>query len=283
MLAFLSLIAALAATPSTLAQVLAETPADSLAVPLQKLEQRMGRSQEAGEVAFALGQFHFARGEYRPAAETLARAAARLDPSRKPEARYWQGLALLALQRTTEARVTFEEVARASAIRRADALLGISYAWEQAGRPDRALDALTLLAAASPGETGAAALERIAMFASRLGKPDVARRATDRLRRDYPGSVESARQRGGSEPAVVEGMPVALRIGTFRDESRARSLVEAARRAGFTGAQVTRRKSGNERLYVVRLGSWATREEAERAAVRVEQALGVHAQPEAAR
>lgn len=195
----IAMIAALvlAASPASLAEVLATTPADSLAVPLRKLEQRMGRSQEAGEVALALGQFHFSRGEYRQSVETLARAAARLDPALKPEARYWQGLALLALQQSTEARVTFEEVARASAARRPDALLGISYAWEQAGRPDRALDALESLLDGNPRESGAAALERYAAFAARLGKPRDARRAADRLRREYPGSVEAARLRGG--------------------------------------------------------------------------------------
>lgn len=191
----------LAAPPATLAEVLGRTPADSLAAPLRALEQRLGRSQESGEVALTLGQFHFARGEYRQAAETLGRAAARMEPARKPEARYWQGLAQLALRQPTEARVTLEEVARASAPRRAGAWLGISYAWEQAGRPDRAMDALETLLASGPGECGPAALERLAAFAGRLGRPEVARRALARLRREYPGSVEAARQPAGREPA----------------------------------------------------------------------------------
>jgi tetratricopeptide (TPR) repeat protein len=190
----------LAATSPSLERVLADTPADSLAAPLRALEQRLGRSQEAGEVALELGGFHFARGEYRQAAETLARAAARLEPSRKPEARYWQGLSQLALQQSTEARVTLEEVARTSQALRPAAMLGISWAWEQAGRPDRALDTLEDLVDGKPGESGPAALERIATLASGLGRSDLVRRATARLVREYPGSVEAARSRGSERP-----------------------------------------------------------------------------------
>lgn len=188
------------AAAATLAEVLASTPGDSLALPLRRLEQRLGRSQESGVVAYELGCFHFARGEYQQAAETLARASARLEPSRKPEARYRRGLALLALRRSTEARVTFEEVALASAALRPEALLGLSYAWEQAGRPDRALDVLEALVAGDPDESGASALERIATFATSLGRADVARRAAARLRRDYPASVEAARLRLPERP-----------------------------------------------------------------------------------
>ncbi|MGH7741668.1 MAG: hypothetical protein ACRENS_06565, partial [Candidatus Eiseniibacteriota bacterium] len=41
------------------------------------------------EGEFDLGQRHYARGEYRQAAEHFALAAARLEPARKPTARYW--------------------------------------------------------------------------------------------------------------------------------------------------------------------------------------------------
>lgn len=276
MIPSLALLAALAAPPSppTLAKVLAETPADSLAAPLRRLEQQMGRSQEAGEVALALGEFHFARGEYRQAVETLGRAAARLDPARKSEARYWQGLAQLGLQQFTEARVTLEEVARASLARRAEAQLGIAAAWEQAGRPDRAVETLEPLLESGAGEAAPAALERLAISAARLGRQNVARRAADRLRREYPGSVEAARVRLAAAGAA-DGARVTLRLGAFVESAEARRLADRARKAGISGVQVVESGHGSDHRWVVRFGSWTRREEAEREASRLEPALGV--------
>lgn len=271
----------IAALPATLAEVLETTPADSLAAPLRRLEQRMGRSQAAGAVAFELGRFHFARGEYRQAALSLGRAAARLEPDRKTEARYFQGLALLALQQPAEARVTLEEVARAAPTRRADAALAISHAWEQDGRPDRALEVLERLLREGAGETAPAALERAAQFALQLGRADQARRAAERLAREYPGSVEAARLRGGA--AATPGARVALRLGVFSEEARAQSLAAEARRAGFTATQVVSRRDGGRRLWVVRAGSWPSREDAARAAERIERVLGVQPVAEDAR
>src|SRR5688572_29225699 len=74
-----------AAQPASLAGLLAGTPADSLVLPLRRFEADRARAGEAGEAALVLGHLHAARGEYRPAAEAFGRAAARLDPGRKPE------------------------------------------------------------------------------------------------------------------------------------------------------------------------------------------------------
>src|SRR5947207_755314 len=96
-------------------------PADSLVVPLRRFENEAPRPSEGAAAAWLLGQLHYARGEYRPAAEAFSRAAARLDPARKPEARYWAGLAWLALGDPGQARAAFEELSKPGSPRRAEA------------------------------------------------------------------------------------------------------------------------------------------------------------------
>src|SRR5262249_54550284 len=76
-----------------------------------------------------LGQLYYARGEYRRAAETFGRAAARLDPGRKPEARYWAGLAWLALGDANQARAALDEVVGGGGLRHTEAMLAQVQAW----------------------------------------------------------------------------------------------------------------------------------------------------------
>ena len=90
--------------------LLARHPADSLVAPLRRFESEHGHVSEGGEAALLLGQLHYARGEYRQAADAFARAAARLQPARKPEARYWAGLSWIALKDPQQARASLEEV-----------------------------------------------------------------------------------------------------------------------------------------------------------------------------
>src|SRR5205807_2400748 len=83
----------------------------SLRVPLRRLEGRLDPARSA-EVAMTLGRYHFARGEYRDAVAAFARSSARLEPSRKPDARYWMGLSWLGLGEPAQARATLEGGAR---------------------------------------------------------------------------------------------------------------------------------------------------------------------------
>src|SRR5262245_26063064 len=96
-----------AAPLAQLDSVLTDTPADSLAVPLRRLESRLDPARGA-EVAMTLGRYHFARGEYRDAVAAFARGSARLEPGRKPEARYWIGLSWLGLGDPAQARAALE-------------------------------------------------------------------------------------------------------------------------------------------------------------------------------
>ena len=262
---------------SAVQALVASKPADSLIAPLRRYEQEHGEAIDSGEAAWLLGQLHFARGEYRQACAAFGRAGARLSPDSKPVARYWVGLSWLALKQPEQARAAFDEVAQTDARLRPGALLGTALAWELSERPEEALKAIEAVLARSPGEAGPAALERQIALAERLGRPDLARRAGARLRRDYPRSVEAAR--ASVDPAVVATAPanatVMVQIGAFADPERARSLAESALRGGFTSAQVIVRGDGETRMHVVTLGVFPTRDEATRVGERAAAALGV--------
>jgi tetratricopeptide (TPR) repeat protein len=260
--------------------LLMHVPADSVAAPLRRFESEHGRFREGAEAALALGRLHFARGEYRQAADAFARAAARLDPARKYEARYWAGLSWLGLREPAQARATLEEVARSDSPRRDDAVLGVALAWEQSGRPDRALDVLQTLAGRDDlGEAGPAALERLIALGERQHRPDVAQRARVRLLRDYPASIEAAR---AGTPAVTAAAAsassarrFAVQIGSFTSAPRAQSLRNVARDRGFGEATVVSSGEGRTRVHVVRIGVYPNREDARLAGERAARALGV--------
>jgi tetratricopeptide (TPR) repeat protein len=268
--------AASPAPAADLGSLLARHPADSLVVPLRRFEAEHGREPQGGEAALMLGRLHFARGEYAQAAAAFARAAARLDPARKPEARYWSGLAWLALKQPEQARAALEEVATSASPRASEARLGIALAWELANRPDRAYDELDRLLQRDPGEAGPAALERFAALAERLHRGDVAVRARARLMRDYPRSIEAATASADAPERARSGSgAIEVQIGAFASEARARSLLQAARRAGFRTADVVARGEGAARLYHVRLGAFANATAAREAGESAAKKLGV--------
>ena len=193
------------AAPSDLLGTLRATPVESLAVALRRFESGAGLPEQGGDAALVLGRLHYARGEYRPAADAFGRAAARLEPGRKPEARYWAGLCWLALGDVPQARSALEEVARSSGAQRPLALLALAQSWELAGKPDRAFDLLGRLLEGNPGEAGPAALARFAALAERFEQPEQAHRARVRLLRDYPSSLEAAGARLAAAPVAVPG------------------------------------------------------------------------------
>jgi tetratricopeptide (TPR) repeat protein len=265
------------ATATDLQSLLERYAADNLVAPLRQFENEHGRGPEGAEAALLLGRLHFARGEYLQAAGAFSRAAARLDPTRKHEARYWAGLSWLAMKEPNQARAALEEVAVPGSPRRADAMLGVALAWELAGRPDRAFDQLESLLEHEPGEAAPAALERQIALAERLRKPGVAERARARLIGDYPHRMEAARAASptAESPAGSGAGGVAVQLGAFSSASRARSLVNAAHRAGFKNAEVVTRGEGSARLYVVRLGVFPTTGEARKMGEQAGRSLGV--------
>ena len=294
-------LVALTSTPAPVRQVVESRAADSLVAPLTLLETA-GRGSDGAEAAFVLGQLHYARGEYRQAAGDFARAAQRIGPARRAEARYWTGLASLGAGQIGDARTAFEEAARDGSPRRPEALLGVALCWEAARRPERALDVLQTLLAGDPGEAGAAALERLASLAARADRPELARRARERLAHDYPRSIEAMRVVRGPEPApapaargparppgprpapvprhnapppVAVQIPLAVQIGAFRDQAHAGQLAERARHAGFGPVRVSALVDSGGALFAVRVGVYATAEDARGAGERLGRALGV--------
>jgi hypothetical protein len=166
-------------------------PADSLGPALHGIESA-GPAASSAAAAFALGQFHHARGEYRLAAGAFGRAAARLQDLEHTEARYRQGLALLGERDPGRARAAFEEVSMLSQPFRALALLGLARAHALAGQPEQELSTLRRLLDRPAGEAEPAALARYAALCDRLHRESEARAARERLAKRWPRSFEAA-------------------------------------------------------------------------------------------
>ncbi len=179
----------------------ARVPADSLPVVLRALEVRPAGGMRSGDAAFALGQFHYARGEYEQAAAAFLRAAARLDGDDHMAARYAYGLAALAMGSTANARSAFEDVERSRSPQRPLALLGEAQAWDAERRPEKAYEVLRRLLAGEAGEAGPAALERVIALATQARRGSEVSAARQRLLREYPRSIEAARARSAGTVA----------------------------------------------------------------------------------
>jgi tetratricopeptide (TPR) repeat protein len=187
------------ALESVWARLPAGLPADSLAPALLRLEAASPRSTAAG-AAYALGQFHHARGEYRLAADAFGRAAARLTGYERAESRYRQGLAWLGAGDGGRARAAFEEVATESQPLRPLAQLGLAQALAFGGETEREIAVLKHLLDGPAGEAEPAALERYAALCDRAHRTSDAIAARDRLLRRWPRSLEAARL---GQPAVL--------------------------------------------------------------------------------
>jgi len=124
-----------------LAGTLSTVAADSLVAPLRELESR-SPGPAGARVVMLLGRLHLSRGEYREAVDAFGRAAARLDPANKAEARYWMGIAWLGAGQPAQARSVLEEMTREPSPWRAPGLVAFARTWELHRRPDRALEAL---------------------------------------------------------------------------------------------------------------------------------------------
>lgn len=270
----LALTTASAPVPDSLAALIGSVPADSVAAAVNGYAARHPGAG-AADALLILGRYEYARGEYRPAANAFTRAAARLEPARKPEARYWAGLAWFALGDLERARGTLEEVARAQGARTNEARLALAQVWESSGRSDRALEELQGLVDGGPGEAGATALAMQYEIATAQHRDLEAQRAAERLLHDYPQSLEAARftQRVVTPPSTLGH--IAVRLGAFSDEARASSLAAAARRAGFTDVRVIPPGGTGAPLYIVRLGPYADPNQAQKQAERVAELLGI--------
>lgn len=185
------LLAAPPAVSPGLAQLLAQTPTDSLLGPLRRYELQRRHGAPAAEAALMLGHLHLIRGEYRLAADAFTRAAAGFEPVRKDEALYWGGIAWLGVPDRGRARALFDQVAFDAAARRDEATLGIALSLIDENHPERSLKFLGRLTGKHTGECTAEALGATAAAAARTGDAGLAKRARDRLVREYPRSLEA--------------------------------------------------------------------------------------------
>jgi len=277
--ALLTSLASVART-APLDSLLARLPADDLAVPLRRLENEASRPRDGAQAAFMLGQLHYARGEYRRAAEAFSRAAARLDPARKSDARYWAAMSWLALGDHAQARSTFEELAGSAAPQRIEARFGSAVAWEQARRPERAYAILEPLAREARGEVGPAVLEHTLRLAEQFQQAGVIRLARQRLLEDYPRSIEAARI--GLKAGPFRAALPAVELGPFPTEPEAHATAERARAAGFSDPHPVTRGASGALVYVVRLGTFPNASAAKAAADRARRELRVQARVVAA-
>jgi hypothetical protein len=166
-------------------------PADSLGPALRRLEAA-GPPSTSAAAAFAEGEFHYARGEYRLAADAFGRAAARLQALEHTEARYRQGLAFLGARDPGRARAAFEEVSMLSQPFHDLAQFGLARAYALAGETDQELTALRRLLDRPAGEAEPAALARYAALSDRLHHDSEARAARERIAKRWPRSFEAA-------------------------------------------------------------------------------------------
>ncbi len=269
--------------PALLVAIVLALPALSRSAPSAKgsagpaIEAPVARPLLSADDEFELGLLHYARGEYRQAADAFARAGARLEPGRKPAARYWTGLSWLGTGDAEQARSAFEDVLSSASSLHPLAALGLAHSWELAHRPERALETLSALTREAAGEAAPAALARLAALSSADGQVDVARKAQERLLRDYPASMEAAAARlaAGTPPEAAHA--VSVQIGAFADASRARSLADVARQSGLAQVSVVERAEAGVHLHIVLLGPFAHEGDARRMAVRAAERLGVAA------
>jgi len=183
-----------------LAQLLAQTPADSLLGPLRRYELQRRHGAAAAEAALMLGHLHLIRGEYRLAADAFTRAAAGFEPARKDEALYWGGVAWLGVPDRGRARALLDQVVFDNGARRDEATLGIALSLLDDNHPERALKFLGRLTGKHTGECTAEALGATAAAAERTHDPALAKRARERLAREYPLSLAAQRVGPEGEP-----------------------------------------------------------------------------------
>ena len=127
------------------------------------------------------------------------------------------------------------------------------------------------------GEAGPAALSHLAALARARGDTERARRAQERLLREYAGSMEAAEARLGAAEAPAGRVSLWVQIGAFGDPENAKTLAERAKRAGLGEASLRRPGEAGQGLHLVLIGPYRSDEEARRAAAQASERLSVAA------
>jgi len=234
------------------------------------------RAMAEADDLFLAGDFERARHAFRRVALAAegATVAAR--------ASYSWGRCELALGRPGAARAAFSRAlegapsgAPGSADLRAYALAGLADAALASGRPAEALDSLRRIA--DEGLSGRLAADELlfrrASALDGLGRARAATRDYRALARTWPSSdlaAEAAARAGAIAPPVASPRPAApsfyeVRAGVYSDRSSAVGAADALRERGFR-PRVAAAPGADGRRFVVSIGSFDLREDAERVA-----------------
>jgi tetratricopeptide (TPR) repeat protein len=261
------------------------------------------RHPRAADAAEVLGDYHFARGEYRTAArhyETAAEASG--QDSLRTHRLVCRGRALLAAGELDAAVGQFEQILR-SAPGTAEAGLGLADAAALAGEEERAAGLYRAVIDHAPeSELTPIALAQLIRVLDALGRGEEALEIARRLVEDYPRASEAAAVRerlrvderasrgaadrsgdgeiGETPPTTPSDPPIpealyTLQLGAFGSEANAQELALEINKLGLTDVRIEREVRGSRTFYRVRCGAYPDTESAEAEGKRLRDAHGL--------
>jgi cell division septation protein DedD len=204
-------------------------------VPLNELLGTKGRSTGRGEAAYWAGFCHLKLGDYRQATDRLRQALSDLkDPQR-------DGPGLVGL---------------------GDSLLGQGASREAEEQYAKALTAYSRYVDQE--------LVRQKMVSTRGGATPTPSPAAPKPGADRPKSAAPrSRSEEGGAAAPAKGGPYSVQVGAFSDRDAAKKLLEQLRKLGHEGHIQYMQRQGQP-LYCVRVGRYATKQDAENAKQRLD-------------
>jgi TolA-binding protein len=269
---------------------------------LEAFLDRGGRKdRRAAEVHLRLGRYYYSIGDYRNALGLFESARNASSPQASREARYWMGLTLMALREPDEAKLNLEQAAEpgGEAGLREAALFALGELHRGLGNTGASARAYRACAeASSAGDYAPACLLGEATARELQGEFAAVREILRRLVFRYPSSPEAGQARrrlkalssGGGESETdrrtessagkrdaAETSKFILQVGAFASEENALKLADELLRRGFPAARVEK-SDPDDGLFHVRLGGYASREEARAAGEKVSAALGLRYQ-----
>jgi tetratricopeptide (TPR) repeat protein len=258
---------------------------------------RTGDSREALKARLELAKIHYSAGEYHQAVRTLEGIRAEGRGGTKYEAVYFRGLSRKQLGDLEGARRDFERIDRgdylhwsyialaeidirsgriAEAVERYETIAAdhsspiagfrLGECYELTGEREKALRTYRNVARNFPGSPEAPkAREKVQMIDSSLER--AARPST------VGGGEEGEASRTGEE-AVTNGSPMyTLQFGAFSEKKNAQAFISDLESL-IDGLHIEAAESGGKLWYRVRAGRYASREEAEEAALKVMERTG---------
>jgi len=240
----------------------------------------------ADDALYAICQYHYAKGYYITAMKMYRDLVSSYPESGYvDDAAYWIGGCYLAIDQPDSALQIFQSFASeyADSDWRGPALLGVGDALFAQGKYQEAIQAYHRLAV-SPVDSNfsSAALYRLGQCHERLGEESSAQEQYDRLIEKYPHSLEarliSGRQEEKAVSAVTRREMYTIQVGAFARKENAIRLHDRLARLGYEVSLAAKQGEGGKTLHVVRVGTYDSREAADKVARRIEREEGVQPQ-----